>query len=236
MALRAVSLFFCACLLAAPGVHAATRSTDKSAAAPEMSDDELKTVHALLEQMAAAFVAGDDKACMQLFSPNAESRDKLAANLQSEFHQTRYLKFEIVQVQPEDKLKPNIHSVDVRLRTELVNRDRPVENQIPIKNSTSETFIVRKMDDGKFLLQHSPFFDNLGMQKGMGFLVGGLLFVMALCAVLAFWVWMGWEAWRARPREVVWRTVVCLPVLGAFIFFFGRYLPRVIKGPKENEK
>ena len=214
---------------AAPAAFGATRSVDKSAASPDMTDQELKDVKALLDQLAAAFVAGDDAGCMQLFSPSAEGRDKLASNLQNEFRQTRYLKFEIVQVQPEDKLKPRIHSVDVRLRTELINRDRNLENQIPIKNSTSETFIVRKMDDGRFLLQHSPFFDNLGMPKGMGFLVGGLLFVMALCAMLAFWVWMGWEAWRARPRETLWRVIVCVPLIGAFVFFFGRYLPRVVR-------
>jgi len=223
-------------LFASPALHAATRSTDKTSASPEMSDDELKSVQALLDQMAASFVAGDDKACMLLFHPNADGRDKLAVNLQNEFRQTRYLKFEIVQVQPEDRLKPNVHSVDVRLRTELINRDRHPENQIPIKNSTSETFIVRKMDDGHFLLQHSPFFDNLGMQKGMGFLVGGLLAVMTLCAMLTFWVWMGFEAWRARPRNQLWRVIVCIPVLGAFIYFFGKYLPRVIrrKGSPES--
>lgn len=236
MAQRRILPWLCALTVLAfftPALKAATRSADKTAASPEMSDDELKSVQALLDQMASAFVAGDDKSCMQLFSPSAEGRDKIAANLQNEFRQTRYLKFEIVQVEPDDKLKPNVHSVDVRIRFELINRDRHPENQVPTKNSTSESFSVRKMDDGHFMIQHSPFFDNLGVQKGMGYLVGWLLAVMMICAMLSFWVWMGFEAWRARPRNQLWRVIVCIPVLGAFIYFFGKYLPRIIR-PKEK--
>lgn len=232
MAPRRMMPILCAAallLFADPVAHAATRSIEKSAANPEMTGDELKNVQALIEQMAAAFVAGDDKACMRLFAPNAEGRDRIAANLQNEFRQTRYLKFEVVQVLAEDTLKAGVHSVEARLRIELINRDRHPENQLPIKNSTSETFVVGKMDDGRFALLHSPYFDNLGLRQGMGLVVEGLLAVMLLCALLAFWVWMGWEAWRARPRETLWRVTVCVPLIGAFAFFFGHYLPRVLR-------
>ena len=116
--LARVSFVAMALIGALHNVAAAMRSADKAAAAPEITDDDLKAVQVLLQKMAAAFVAGDEKACVQLFAPNAEGRDKLSANLQNEFRQSRYLKFEIVQVLPEDTLRKNVHSVDVRLRLE----------------------------------------------------------------------------------------------------------------------
>ncbi|HEY3323810.1 MAG TPA: hypothetical protein VGP72_25385 [Planctomycetota bacterium] len=202
----------------------------KATAEPTLSAQEMLAVQDLFQRLSEAFLAGDPQACMRLFAPGVSGYDRIAANLRSEFHQTVYRKFEVVQILPEDTLRPGVHSVDVRLQFELVARDKPPEYQPSIRNSTSEIFTIKKMDDGSFALLHSAFFENLGLRQGMGMVVEGLLALISLCALLAFWVWMGWEAWRTRPKQRLWRVLVLVPLLGALVYFVGGYLPRKLRG------
>ncbi|HYG76651.1 MAG TPA: hypothetical protein VEK08_16730 [Planctomycetota bacterium] len=226
-----------AALTAAASLCAATKEKDKDreqiAAAPELSEQDVKAIGELFQRLSAGFLAGDASACMRVFVPGLGTREQIEDNLINEFKQSRYLKFEIVQILPAEKLQPSIHSVDVRLRFEFINLNRPPEMQQPIRNSTTETFAVKKLDDGSFALLHSEFFDSLGMRQGMGLVVEGLLALMFAIALLGFWTWMGWETLRTRPREVAWQLIVLLlPVIGAVVYFGVRYIPRQLRGAR----
>ena len=84
--------------------------------------------------------------------------------------------------------------------------------------------------DGTFSLRYSEFFKTLGLRRGPGLFLRGIGLVLAFCVVLMFWVWMGWEAWRERPRTRFWRVVVVLlPLIGSILYFGVRLLPRWVK-------
>jgi hypothetical protein len=106
-----------------------------------------------------------------------------------------------------------------------------------IENSLSQLFILEKQPGGQFKLADVAFFHNLGMPRGIGgMIVNGLLLVMGLLAFVAFWTWMGYEAYRARPRLPFWRKFVLLPLLGAVVFFAGVYIPRLFRrAPASNQ-
>jgi len=236
---QAASLVFCLCALisALPGVQAASKEKEKErdkevAMAPELSSEEAAAIHRLFDNLRAGFVAGDAGACLNLFVPGIATRPHIEENLRNEFRQSRYVKFEIVQIVPEDKLQPAVYSVDVRLRIEFINLNRPPEMQRAITNSTSETFVIKKFDDGTFALLSSEFFDNLGLRQGMGLVVEGLLALMIAIALLGFQIWMGVETLRARPRQRAWLAIVLIPVVGALLYFAISYLPRQLRTPR----
>lgn len=195
--------------------------TKQSPAAPQLSDVELEAVNKLFQQFADAFAANDADACMRLFA-GAAGRQKIQKSLQVEFQQSQYKKFEILQVIPDDSDR-QFHTVDVSFRFKLASRDGSRE----LENSTNHSFIIRKMDDGTFLLVSSTFFDGLGLKSQIDLVVDALLLVMAIFIMVSFWVWMGCEAFRMRPRERLWGMFVYfVPVLGSTLFFFFKYLPR----------
>jgi hypothetical protein len=265
----------CALVFSFDSFAATPKKVEKVEAAPELTEQELVEIRALLDKLAAAFLAGDAAAVNLLVESNL--RDRAADNIESEFKQSRYMVFQILQVLPDDTLRENVHSVDVRFRFALIDRnwapelqdsflkyihvtladahsiDKPINMEDVLKgfikhnnlqermprltepdvNTSSQTFVVQKTKDG-FKIRDSSFFDNLGVRQGMGLVVEGLLSAMAVCALLSFWVWMGWEALRARPRYTIWRWVVLIPIAGACAFFFAAYLPRQLKGYKQQ--
>jgi hypothetical protein len=152
------------------------------------------------------------------------------SSLQKEFAQVRYVRFEVVDILPDDKLRGKVHTVDVLLRYAYVRRDAPAAPNPPVVTNNF-TFAIQKLDDGTFAVGESAFFSTLGLRQGLG-IVQGLLAVMALCALLSFWVWMGLEAYRARPRSLLWRVIVLLPFLGACGFFVCVYLPGYFRGAR----
>src|SRR5207249_187356 len=93
------------------------------------------------------------------------------------------------------------------------------------QDTTMQTFVVQHGTSG-YVLVHSEFFDSLGLLPGLSVLVQSLLGIMICLLVLVFWVWMGWEAYRCRPRRPGWRAAVFVPVLGARAFFLVVWLPR----------
>lgn len=212
------------------------KTTEKPAAPVEFSDEDHKAIQQLLERMGAAFVAGDANALLMLFDVSADRREKLRDVFSREFAQMDYEAFTIQQIAPDETLQANRHTVDVQFSVTLV----PLQTSGPqkrekITNSTSHTFVVQKRGDGTFALLNSTFFDSLGLRRGMSLMMDALLAVMALCAFLAFWVWMGYEAYRARPRRIFWRTFVLLPILGPLVYFGAYYLPRKIRGDMQAD-
>jgi hypothetical protein len=170
---------------------------------------------------------------MRLFHPRVQ-RTKVQQNLQHEFEQIRYTVFEIISVVPDETIPPRRQSVDVsiRRRMEKIGSSGPDArlNEDAV-DDTTDTFILQRQDDGSFLILESPFFEKLGQRRGIGLLFHGLLAVMAVFALLVFWVWMGYDAYRARPRTALWRfMVIFLPLAGALLYFFVRYLPSKVNG------
>ena len=216
---------------------AAEKKAERTLAAPALSSGELKAVHELFERLSAAFRANDAGACLRLFAAGLPERERIRTGLEQEFEQSRYLAFEVAAIWPDDKLSAKVHSVDVLLRYERVDsshagakKARP-QDADTLKDSNTYTFAVQKLDDGSFALGYSQFFDTLGLHRGLGGVPRAVVAALALCALLAFWVWMGWESFRARPRSHFWRAVVVfVPLLGASAYFLWVYLPRRRKG------
>lgn len=244
-----ISILILWIILAAPfGVSAAEKKAEaKPAARADLSDVEMDEIGRLFGQLAAAFKAGDARLCLPLLA-ESDQRHKIMSGLEKEFQQVRYLEFEILQILPDDTL-PNGHiSVDVQIRTKLLALDtqEPAhsadhapneagqEKNAPeqvIENSTTYTFVIQKLNGGHFAIVGSNFLKSLGLRQGMNLVVKGMLAVMALCALLAFQVWMGSEVWWMRPRRGFWRVFVLVPVLGAAAFFIFNYLPNRLRRP-----
>ena len=222
---RVIGILFVLCAAAAP---AWSRQVEKSAAVSSLDKADMAVIGDLFGKLREAFIAGDAQACSQLFTP-ASQKQPWMLNLKSEFEQFQYLDFEILQISPDDSLQNNIHSVEVRFRARL--REKNASSLVSqIENSSIHTFLIEKLEKGSFALVQSSFFENLGLRKGMNLVLDALLAVIAFCVLLAFWVWMGWEAWRARPRRLLWRTLVFVPLAGACVFFLCVYLPRQFRG------
>jgi len=217
---------------APPAFAAAEKKGERTLAAPSLSTEDLKAVQELFERLSSAFRANDATACVQLFVAGLPERERIRRGLEREFEQSRYLAFEVAEIRPDDKLSEKVHSVEVRLRCEFVDRSRagarkPPQNAETLKDSNTYTFVVQKLDDGSFALGGSQFFDALGLHRGLGGVPRALVAALALSALLAFWVWMGLESFRARPRSHFWRAgVVFVPLLGAGAYFLWVYLPR----------
>ena len=80
-------------------------------------------------------------------------------------------------------------------------------------------------------LTSSPFFDTLGRRQRWFFVSDMLLGAILILAMMGFWVWMGFEAFRLRPRSHFWRaSVLLVPLLGAVGFFLWAYLPGLRRG------
>lgn len=198
---------------------------ERTPAAPALSDKDLLAVDALFRSMDSAFLLEDPQAAAQavcgLFAGSAEERQRLCGVLEKEFRQLRYRKFSTL-VTPDDEVAPNTHSVDVEIEFAYVYRSRPGEE---FKDKNIYTFDVLKLDDGSFALLRSEFFDGLGRHEGVGRVVQVVLLAVIGAAFLVFWVWMGWEALRARPRSAFWRVFVFVPALGASGYFLLAWLP-----------
>ena len=100
------------------------------------------------------------------------------------------------------------------------------EAKLVVGNRICQTFTVKKCGDGSFRFLRSSFFDGLGQRNRLGSLVTWALLVAVLSlALLSFCIWMGWAAFRLRPRSFFWRVVVFVPLAGAAAFFLLTYLP-----------
>ena len=198
----------------------------------ELTPDDVEAIKALFTKMATAFSQGDSHAVMLLFAnKTSKRREKISESIEREFSQVRYSDVTILAVSADESLTRTRHSVDVTMQMRISDAskdgDKAAASQTPPDfTTTTESFIVQRFEDGSFLLVDSSYFDKLGLKQGVGIIVDGVLAIMALVAALAFWVWMGFEAYRARPRNTVWRTIVyVVPVVGALLFFVLKYMP-----------
>jgi hypothetical protein len=197
-------------------------------ATSELTPTEVQAIKELFERLADGFKKADSAQMLTLFGTHDQKRrEKIRENLERELAQIRYVDFTIAAVTPDETLGHNRHSVDVAMQMVTQDLRRPAADK-PDPNSTTETFIVQRLENGTFVLLDSPFFDKLGLQQGMGMVVDALLALMGLLAALAFWVWMGFEVHRARPRSTFWRVVVFVPLIGPLAFFAIKYVPRQI--------
>lgn len=182
-------------------------------------------------------------------------RDMLES-LQQEFQNERYLTFAVpVRIENNGVLNgPGRYSVWARLRVTVAAREKglPVmpagaavirevleSGGIQLRLSGTESlattgrevtfngpFIVKRYSDGRWQFLAVPFLATLGHRQGGDLVADALLWALAALAGLAFWVWMGCEAFQLRPRSVGWRlSVVAVPLLGALCFFAWKYVP-----------
>ena len=221
-----------ACVAAA--VHAST--ADKTTTSQEvklgeiLADEDMERVRTLLKKMCTAFKNRDHNAVKALFvapdEVNQPRLDALGVNLKRELKKETYREIDVVEVTPEAQTAPGCYSVWVRLRYEL--QDEP---GLPPRRAThNDFFTVARNADGSFALVDSPFFNTLGQRQGLNLIASALLWGIVLLALLTFWVWMGYAAFRMRPRSHAWRiAVVVLPLLGAVLFFLAAYLPGLFR-------
>lgn len=217
--------------------------TEKPATAPKAEVTSLnaadrEALKKLFDQLAQAFLKEDADACLKLFAPLAAERNKLVENIRDEVVQSRYARFEILELRTDDAEqdfdRKHVYTLDAVLRMETTAKtpesgERPDERRA---YTTTYSFVVQRMGDGAFALRYSEFFKTLGLRRGPGILLHGVGIagvVVGFCLALVFYVWMGWEAWRERPRARFWRYAALLPLLGSLAYFFMRMLPRWMK-------
>jgi hypothetical protein len=211
---------------------AAFGGTTAPPATSELTAQDVEIIKELFARLSDGFTKADAAEIITLFGTHdTKRRDKIQENLTREFQQVRYVDFAITSIIPDETMAHNRHSIDVTMH--MVTEDlRRGGGEAKTENSTTETFIVHRQENGSFVLMDSPLFDKLGLQQGVGLVVDGLLAVMGLIAGLAFWVWMGFEVHRARPRSAFWRALVFMPVVGPLAFFIVKYLPnQLIRQP-----
>lgn len=208
----------------------------------ELTPDDVEAIKALFTKMADGFAKGDAHSVMQLFANKTSKRhERISECVEREFAQVRYSDVKILAVSADESLTRKRHSVDVTMQMRIIaasaEGDRASSGQAPPDlATTTESFIVQRFEDGSFMLVDSSFFDKLGLKQGVGIVVDAVLAVMALVAALAFWVWMGFESYRARPRNRSWRIVVYgVPVLGALLYFVLKYIPGQMAAPPTLE-
>ena len=200
--------------------------TTAPVATSDLTEQDVQSIKALLSRLSDGFKKANAADMMTLFGTrDPKRRDKIRENLEHEFQAVHYVELDFTAVVPDESMPHNRHSLDVSMHMVTEDLRHPGSAEAKAENSTTETFIVHKQEDGSFVLIDSPFFDKLGLQQGVGLVVDGLLAVMGLVAGLAFWVWMGFEVHRARPRSLFWRTLVFVPVIGPVAFFVVKYLP-----------
>jgi len=241
-AAAAALALFCALSLSAAWLRAGD-SPEKPAASPKLEMVSLNAadrdaLKKLFDQLAQAFLKEDADACLKLFAPLAAERNKLVENIREEFEQSRYARFEIVELRTseaeQDPDRKHVYTVDAVLRMET-RAKKPDNGELTDERrayTTTYPFVVQRMGDGVFALRFSEFFKTLGLRRGPGILLHGVGVagpVVGFCVLLVLYVWMGWEAWRERPRARFWRYAALLPVLGTLGYFLARLLPRWLK-------
>lgn len=226
-----------ACALSArAGEGRDTRRKPKIPALPELGEEDLLQIREILANMCKAFMQGKAGGVMTLIGKagDSERRAEIREALVREFESEEYEFFKVLgEVEPDDKLMGNRHSVWVRLHFKYRHRDSKVTTKTEwLENYHNDVFIFRKNKHGRFALVDSQFFDTLGRRQMSinipEFLLLGIILILASMGV---WVWMGFEAFRLRPRSHVWRAFVLLvPLLGALVYLFWIYLPGLRKG------
>ena len=223
----AVAGLLCAVfLLCASHASAAVPAPEIQPAKPELSDSERAALDALFEKFEAAFNTNSAEAVALVLVPGAE-KNRLLAILNREFTEVEYSFFQIEKADPEYRIGKNRLSIDATLRCKIAYRDgsRPAVDNLTIQN-----FTLHKRVSGEFLILNSSFFENMGKRGGgTRLFLDGFAAIGVLFALLVFWVVMGLGAWSERPRSVLWRAAVFIPVLGPLLFFFVRYLPQVLR-------
>ncbi|MFH0938581.1 MAG: hypothetical protein V1899_04770 [Planctomycetota bacterium] len=209
------------------GVAAANKPHDTVLAVSELTDEDKIAISRLFDQLAQRFLARDAKGCEELVSQTAENRQRIIANLVNEFAQSSYLEFKIIDIQPDDTIKEKKqHSVDVRISYKI---QKSAPDKGDIENTVCRTFLLQQLN-GRFFFVSSSFFDGLGLRHGVwGWVRQGLLALLAGVALLTFWIWMGWEVYRSRPRRIVWRLIVLIPFIGTLAYFMAVYLPSIFR-------
>ena len=226
-----------AALICALSCFTAHAGTTAPVATSDLTDQDVQLIKALLTRLSDGFKKADAAELMTLFGTrDSKRRDRIRENLEHEFQQIRYVDLTISAVTPDETMPHNRHSLDVTMHMITEDLRHPGAADSRSENSTTETFIVHRQENGAFVVIDSPFFDKLGLQQGVGLVVDGLLAVMGMIAGLAFWVWMGFEVHRARPRSTFWRALVFVPVVGALAFFVVKYLPNQLARPPVLER
>ena len=211
----------------------------KMQARPSLSEEDKRQIRELLAKLSSAFLKGKAGLVMELFPPS--KKDDLPKNqieireaLEREFETEAYKSFTFLEIKDEDRLGPNRFSVWVRIQYAYQSKKRGYRHE----NRQNATFLFVRNKHGRFALAGSSFFKTLGLRsswynsmggKGGSWVIGDLLLAFtATLALMGFWVWMGFEAFRLRPRNHFWRIwVMLLPLLGALTYFLGVYLPRL---------
>jgi len=221
-AVLALLLSFC------PQAYAGSKE-DKGTINSNISAPELDAIHDVLDRMAEAFKKGDAEGCFRLFAPRAQ-RPRTLQNLQREFSQVRHTGLEDLSLVPGETIPTRGQSGDFTNPRRIEKIGAPSDQPTDSTDNTIDTFFLQRQEDGTFLLLESPFFEKIGQRRKIGLLVDALLGLMAIVALLVFWVWMGFDAYRARPRALLWRILVIFPpLLGAALYFLVRYLPAKLK-------
>lgn len=197
---------------------------------PTLTPEALENVRVLIgEDLAKAFLAGDAEAAIKLFDAHGDEEDLRHAAIQSalerEFHAQRYTRFDLAELDAEEQLTFGSFSrhsvwVNLRLQHEDLNAKKVLHDYV-----YNGEFIVEFSPKGKVHLTDSAFFDTLGQKQSADLAASTILTAILSLALLAFWVWMGVEAFRLRPRRMVWRVMMLVPVLGPLLYFVAVYLP-----------
>lgn len=206
-------------------------------AAEVLSAEDRARVAELFEALKQAFMARDAGAAARLFIARTGDEqlrlETIAANIRRELRKEGYVQpngFEILELTPDARLSPARVNVWARLAYRMVDK----QGLPPRRGQHNDFFVLERLPDGAFALVDSPYFDTLGQRQGLNLVADALLGLIGILAALSFWVWMGFEAFRLRPRSHAWRVLVMLPLLGALIFFVAAYLPRLKRGPAET--
>ncbi|MCK6473372.1 MAG: DUF805 domain-containing protein [Planctomycetes bacterium] len=212
------------------GNEAAGENGARTFAQPSLTVETLEKIRTLIgEDLSKAFLVGDAEAAMALFNAHGDEEDRRQGSihraLDREFHAQRYTRFELAELEPEEQLPSkeyNRHSVWVNLR--LQHEDLSAKKLLHDYVYNGE-FIVEVSPKGKVHLADSAFFDTLGQKQSADLAASTILTAILSLALLSFWVWMGVEAFRLRPRSTLWRLMMLVPVLGPLLYFVAVYLP-----------
>ena len=222
-------MIFCAALwcFAAPLACAETAPKPNDFPAADLTDDDLDDLETLFAKLGDAFKKGDADEAAELLAGSGE-KPRIVDSLKREFAEARYLEFRASRPLQESQISRNRYSVEVTLRWKLLylNDARPADLRTPVENTIFHSFVMQRTVKGDFKIVNSLFFANLGRRGSGMHLFADFVFIV-ICAIvaLAIVVWMGSEAWSLRPRSHFWRLITLLPVIGALLYFFIKYLP-----------
>jgi hypothetical protein len=223
---------FLALILSAPVVAggedaSAGAVAEKNDDAPEFDNEDFKRAVETLQKLADGFKTADVQAISALFSPrlSPEKRRPYEQALAREFAAVEYVEFEVLEVRKAAAISDRKHEVEAYLRIRYVEKNGA--SSVARHNSQTYVFVFHLQPEGVFFLpQASEFFTQIGRHRSLQPMAWAISAAVALLAALVFWVWMGWEVMRLRPRKPVWRIVVIVcPILGALAFCVFVYLP-----------